>query len=132
MPDHWQISIDGEVVDQDAPRATALFNRFLAELRGSSFFSGADLLQPLQVSSFDDTSSSTAPAVVMQSLVSPPQAKPSAVAVPAVDQGRSTRIQVPGAINIPVPERPSPAAGASKTSVRRSRVEFKLGVSIAS
>jgi hypothetical protein len=131
VPGKWQIGIDGEVVDSDAPRATAIFNRFLTELRSSSFFYEAGLQQPIQVSSYEDTGagSGSAPGSGMLRQVPARSDLPPQTAILA---SRQPNQQVPDSLTIPVPDKTATSSTQSVRSVRRSRVEFKLGVSIAS
>ena len=128
LPGKWQLSIDGEVVDIDAPRATAVFNRFLTELRSSSFFYDAGLLQPLQVSNYEEGESGRNLSFgggMPARGGAPPRAASVAPSLPTQ--------QVPGSVAINVPQRAAESSTqAAGGSIRRSRVEFKLGVSIAS
>lgn len=131
LPEKWQLTLDGEVVDQDAPRAQAIFNRFFSELRASNFFFEAGLLQPLQISNFEDTGTASNIPNGAAAPVPPTSVRQGVLPRPSVLQPRPSTVQVPGVIAIPVPER-AQAAALPARAVRRSRVEFKLGISIAS
>jgi Tfp pilus assembly PilM family ATPase/Tfp pilus assembly protein PilN len=126
----WLISIDGEVVDTDAPRATAIFNRFLTELRSSSFFNEAGLQQPIQVSSYEDAGSRSGSALgrgIPHQLPVRSDASQQ-IATPA---SRQPNQQVSDSYAVSVPDRAAAPSTQIVGSVRRSRVEFKLGVAIA-